>query len=784
MLSQSSRVTFQGIEAIMGAELVHEQGLSACLFLRNPFSLKMFPRYLKPEFYSLQSLGQSSLLDAQKRSSNNRPLAREINIGSTYSIYSNGEVVEGALDGNGSSIPIVFTIRRSGSLLSPGEVQFRLKSGSAKVGVDVRGTKNYQTIQFPALELPNDGSSLPLFQEQTIEILVNDDSRLEYDEFLFGQLRRTQSTDQLATSMVKAHIINDDFKSIYNLSAESTDVEEGEPFNIVIERTVVGRPASIQLSLKGNTADIGDDVDDIGQVAIEFGPDDTEKSISLATYTDSLVEGDEALFARIDSDAKLDQVSKGNLKLKILDINQPSAYSILDPTPVTEGEDISFVVQRSGGLGDDGQFTSDGSFYFWTKKKTAKADDFQMFSRNKYVIPRNQSTYTIDVGTIDDDEVESDESIIGFIRPFYKSDRTSGSSKTAIINDNDVATTFSMDLVSAVDTIPQSEFDEGSTARFRITRSTGVGAGSVKLKIRGTTAKADKDFVRPSSPIVTFSEGVTEQFVDINFADDDRVESKESFFASLKTVDRVDKVSSGRQRFHIIDNDSHTTFDLTVVQEAGLEAGEVNEGETSTFRITRSGGNLNKSSKVRFTTNPGSASKENDYAGIKKTVIKFESGEEFVDIPVETFQDYSIEGNEKFYASIRPVNRYDMLINRKQKVTILDDDKPANFLLETSNDAIGEGNFFTINVSRAGGEGRVSSALVWTSNGDAKSGKDYEKLPKLQIDFLPDEAGSKTFLIPTLADDVADENEFFHLNIRPLNRLDAVEESRLMLTIN
>ena len=57
-------------------------------------------------------------------------------------------------------------------------------------------------------------------------------------------------------------------------------------------------------------------------------------------------------------------------------------------------------------------------------------------------------------------------------------------------------------------------------------------------------------------------------------------------------------------------------------------------------------------------------------------------------------------------------------------------------------------------------------------------------MAKLQIDFLPNEAGSKTFLLPTLTDDVADEGEFFYLNIRPLNRLDTVEESRLMLTIN
>ena len=732
----------------------------------------------------MQSVEQSAFFEVQSRSSSNRPLTRADNTGSTYSIDSNDGVVEGAFDGNGSSIPIVFTIRRSGSLLSPGEVQFRLKSGSAKVGVDVQGTKNYQTIQFPALELTDDGSSLPLFQEQTIEVLVTDDNRLEYDEFLFGQLRRTQSIDQLATSMAKAHIINDDFKSIYNLSAENSKVEEGEPFNIVVERTVAGRPASIQLTLKGNTADIGDDVDDIGQVTIDFDQDDTEKSFSFATFTDSLVEGDEALLARIDSDSKLDQVSNGNFKLKIIDINQPSTYSISESAPVTEGEDISFVIQRSGGLGDDGKFSSDGSFYFWTKKKTAKADDFQMFNRNQYVIPRDQSSYTINVGTIDDDEVESDESIIGFIRPFYKADRTSGSSQTAVINDNDVATTFSMDLVSADDTVPQSEFEEGTTARFRITRSTGVGAGSVKLKIRGTTAKADKDFLRPDSPIVTFPDGITEQFVDINFKDDDRVESKETFFASLKTIDRVDKVSSGRQRIHIVDNDSHTTFDLTVLQAVGLETGEVNEGETSTFRITRSGGDLSKSTKVQFRTNPGSASKENDYVSIKKQVIEFDAGDEFIDIPVETLQDYSIEGNEKFYASIRPVNRYDKLTNRKQSVTILDDDKPANFLLETSNTAVGEGNFFTINASRTGGEGRVSSAIIWTSNGDAKSGKDYEKLAKLQIDFLPNEAGSKTFLLPTLTDDVADEGEFFYLNIRPLNRLDTVEESRLMLTIN
>lgn len=755
------------------------------MFFSAAIFFKMISQSFELGSHPFRLDGQSAFFEVQKRSTGNRPLSRDEDTGSMYSIYSNGDIVEGSIYDDKSSIPIVFTIRRSGSLAYPGEVQFRLKSGSAKIGTDVEGTKNFQTIQFPALEITDNGSALPLFQEQTIEVFVTDDDRSEYDEFFFGQLRQSQSVDQLATSMAKAFILNDDFKSHYSLSAVNSEVKEGDSFNITVTRTVADKPSSVELFLKGNTADIGVDVKDIGIISLNFLQGETEATFELPTFVDSEVEGDEALFARIDTISKLDQISTGNIKLKILDTNQPSNYSFLNTTPVTEGENVSFVVQRtSNGL--DNSFDSDGAFYFWTKKKTAKSNDFQMFNRNKYVIPKNQSTLAIDVGTFDDDEVESDESIIGFIRPYYKADSTSDSSETAIINDNDFATIYSMDIVDEENrSVSQNEFDEGTTARFRVTRSTDLGAGSVKLKIRGTTAKADKDFERPISPIVEFADGVDEQYVDVFLSDNDRVESKESFFASLQTVNRVDKVSGGRQRINIIDDDSNTVFDLSVLQSSsGLDAGKVDEGETSIFRITRSGGDLLKSSKVQFRTNPGNASKEDDYISRKKQIVEFPSNVEYVDIPVQTIQDFLIEKNEKFYASIKPLNRYDEVTNRKQSVTILDDDKSAEFSLEPQSQRVDEGKNFTINISRSGGEGRVSSAIVWTTNGDAKSGKDYEKLSKLQVDFFPEETGPKTLTLPTFVDDDSDVGESFYLNIRPLNNLDVVDEFRLMLTIN
>ena len=83
-------------------------------------------------------LNQASVFSDSERS----PLRRdESNPGSTYSLSSSGEVDEGGV--------AHFIIRRSGGLSFPGEIQFQVKSGSAKKDIDFISAVSYTHLTLP-----------------------------------------------------------------------------------------------------------------------------------------------------------------------------------------------------------------------------------------------------------------------------------------------------------------------------------------------------------------------------------------------------------------------------------------------------------------------------------------------------------------------------------------------------------------------------------------------------------------------------------------------------------
>ena len=242
-------------------------------------------------------------------------------------------------------------------------------------------------------------------------------------------------------------------------------------------------------------------------------------------------------------------------------------------------------------------------------------------------------------------------------------------------------------------------------------------------------------------------------------------------------MNRVDSVSGGNTSIKIKDNDSLATYQL------GVESSTVDEGNPINFIITRSGGDLTSPGKVRFRTLAGSARNVDDFIGTKKQIVEFGPGVTSVVVPVETIQDYQVERDESFSAVIRAANKRDQIKNRQQTVTVTDDDEPSTFQLSAVSSSVEEGRPFEISVSKTGGVGRTTSALIWSANGSAKSGSDFARLKPLQIDFLSDETDPKTLNIETFSDIENESSESFYLRINTLSPSDSVVSSTLELTI-
>ena len=700
-------------------------------------------------------LSQASVFSDSERS----PLRRdESNPGSTYSLSSSGEVDEGGV--------AHFTIRRSGGLSFPGEIQFQVKSGSAKKDIDFISEDGYQTISFPALS----SSSDDLYVDQTISVETVQDTRVEVDESFLAMLRPSSAFDRVSQATSQVKIIDDDVISRYSLSAVNAKVTEGSPFQITINRSADDNPGSVLLSLKGSGADIGQDVADIGQREISFDAGESQKTIILDTVDDDIVETREGLIARIRSDSKNDQIAGGMKYLEINDNDQASTYSLSQPTSVQEGEDLVFTISRNGGS------DRDGIVYFWTKKGTAKHSDFTAYQRQKVTIPAGSNDIDISIQTTEDELVERDESLYGFIKPFYKADSVSRASRRAEILNDDQPTEFSLRFLDQEQQV-STEFEEGSTVSIEVSRSQVGQENSVRLKLRGGSAKSGKDYAVPLEKDILFTENTEKVMVDLDIFDDFIVEGDETFFASLKPVNRVDSVSGGNTSIKIKDNDSLATYQL------GVESSTVDEGNPINFIITRSGGDLTSPGKVRFRTLAGSARNVDDFIGTKKQIVEFGPGVTSVVVPVETIQDYQVERDESFSAVIRAANKRDQIKNRQQTVTVTDDDEPSTFQLSAVSSSVEEGRPFEISVSKTGGVGRTTSALIWSANGSAKSGSDFARLKPLQIDFLSDETDPKTLSIETFSDIENESSESFYLRIKTLSPSDSVVSSTLELTI-
>ena len=749
---------------------------------------------------SLKNLGPA--LSGDPSPIDRHPLRRDDLTGSTYSVISGGDVEEG--------LDIEFIIRRSGALTSPGEVKFQVKSGSAKIDEDFTAAAGYQTISFPAL-----ASNTIAYQDHKVLVPTISEDEIEIDESLIALLRPSSSLDRIQDSMAQAKILNDDVVSRYSLSSKSTKVTEGAPFELTINRTSSKRPATITLSLKGSGADLGSDVEDIGEKSIVFPKDVSSIPYTLNTTDDTVVEIPEGFFARIDSDSKADQIDKGMLYLEIKDNDVPSQYSLVKPEKTNEGDSVQFKVKRTGNT------TTDGAFYFWTKNATAKSADIvdsdSVGKKQKIIFPKGVTEHTVSVQTFQDYLVEDEEIFYGFIKPFHREDRVLKGSQKAVIVDNDRPVKYSLRVLKGVgtDAVETKDFKEDEQITFEITRSETGAPGSVRLKLRSATAREKVDFTPPKIETVEFGATEDTKIVTVPIIDDTIVENKkEMFFASLRTNDRADIVNgSGKnQEITILDNDTVMSYELsyvplkaddgsgTLVASTPIVGGKtatVVEGSTAMFRITRSGGDINSPGKILFKTMAGSAKDPKDFVGQEKKVINFDPLQTQKDILISTVSDVFVERDETFSAVIRAKNKQDRISNSQQLVTIDDNDEPAAFSITADNSEATEGEPLSVTITKTGGEGRTSSVLLSTSNNrsssssSARSGKDYEK-NRLQLDFGPNDASTRTIAIPTFDDsEVESDKETFFVNIKSLSSQDShgynkdssKDKSKVKLTI-
>ena len=189
-----------------------------------------------------------------------------------------------------------------------------------------------------------------------------------------------------------------------------------------------------------------------------------------------------------------------------------------------------------------------------------------------------------------------------------------------------------------------------------------------------------------------------------------------------------------------------------------IEDATVNEGNEANFVVELSEAS-DETVTVSYATSNGTAEAGTDYTGESGTLI-FEAGDIQKTIEVQTSQDGLDEANEEFSVELSSPNGA-TLSKRTGTGTITDDDVPPE--LSIGDAGADEGDVATFNVTLTQASGKTVTVDYATADGTAEAPADYTSRSD-PLSFSPGEL-SKTIMVPTIRDSIADNNETFTVTL-------------------
>ena len=185
---------------------------------------------------------------------------------------------------------------------------------------------------------------------------------------------------------------------------------------------------------------------------------------------------------------------------------------------------------------------------------------------------------------------------------------------------------------------------------------------------------------------------------------------------------------------------------------------ETDEGEIAEFTVTLSAV-TSRTVTVDYATAGGTAEEGADYTRTSGT-LTFAPGEDAKTIPVPTLEDEIDEESETFTLDLSNPDGA-TIQDGAATGTINDDDEPPVIVVTDAEAEEGEPVEFTIALSAI--TSRTVTVDYATAGGTAEEGADYAATSGT-LTFAPGET-ARTIAVPTLEDEVDEENETFNLDL-------------------
>jgi VCBS repeat-containing protein len=461
-----------------------------------------------------------------------------------------------------------------------------------------------------------------------------------------------------------------------------------------------------------------------------------EFQVSIEEFWNSSVKGIVALSEPVDTTPEPEQEFNYTISS-----NADSAENA-----VSEGDEITFTITRdtSGSI---------STVYLATSTGSADQTDFNGFTKMALEFEAHETSKTITVDTFFDN---LDEDIEDFTLELYKesTDLDSTTSSTAYIA-NVEAVDYTYTLSTNADS-SENGVSEGDEITLTITRSASGTDSTVYLSTNDISSIAGFDYIGLDHFALEFAEYETSKTLYLGTYHDSATEGDETFSIDLYE-NLSDGISKASTTAYI--NDKYLpSYSYTVQSSAGSPDTAIEEGETVTFTITRSGSGTEA---TVFVGTENVTAGDGDYEGMELQALTFAADQKVLTLEVETNEDWWFESDEYFTLNLYK-NATDSTPSAYGAAFIADKVfSDYNYTIDNDS-VVQEGDTVTFTINRDG-SGSASTVYLSTDEGSAGS-SDFESLNQLALDFTDYET-SKTVTLNIYEDFDDEGNENFWLNL-------------------
>ncbi len=568
----------------------------------------------------------------------------------------------------------------------------------------------------------------------TIDITVNDDSRIELAENFFVNLTNQSPNATIADSQGQATIPIDEQASISVNDMTVSETDGTANFTVSIPAAAENDITIQYFTMDGTATDITD-YSGVILDTITIPAGSLSATISISIINDTDVEPTEdfsvLLFAPSDNATILD--GQGTAQITSDDL---AGITIGDITVNENVGNAVFTVTLSAAAGGD--ITVD----YATANGAATAGSDYTATSGTLTITAGNTTGSISVPVVNDTDVEPAETF--FVN-------LSNASALGTISDNQGQATISIDEKASI-TINDITGDENvGSAAFTVTLSAVAGSDiTVDYATQDGTAAAGSDYTATSGTL-TIAAGSTTGTISVAIINDTDVEPAETLFVNLSNSSALGTISDnqGQATINVDDQTSITINDVTVNENAG----------TASFTVTITPVAASPVS-VDYATANGTALAGSDYTATSGT-LTIAAGSATGTITVPVINDTDVELAETFLVNLTNPSANATIGDSQGQATIAIDDQVSISINDiTVAEDVGSATFTVTLSTTATSPVTVQYA---TSDGTAKSPNDYTAASGTLS--IPAGSATGTILVPIINDIKAEATERFYVNL-------------------